>query len=80
MAQRLANRAHEAEREEGRAGEETGADSLAPLGRERVREGARGRGLAPTGGSHMSGGTGARAHGLAGPSWAGWAALPFPFS
>jgi hypothetical protein len=41
-AQQLANRAHEAEREEKRAGEETGADRLAPLGSERHRE-PRGR-------------------------------------
>jgi hypothetical protein len=59
-ARRLAKRAHKAEREEGRASEETGADSLAPLGRERVREGTRERGLPLTGGTHLSGGTGAR--------------------
>jgi hypothetical protein len=39
--QRLANWAREAERGERRAGEETGADSLAPRGSERERE--RGR-------------------------------------
>jgi hypothetical protein len=61
---RLAKRARKAEREEGHAGEETGADSLAPLGRERVREGARGRGLPLSGGTHLSGGAGAR------PGWA----------
>jgi hypothetical protein len=32
---RLAERAREAEREEGRGGEATGANKLAPLGRER---------------------------------------------
>jgi hypothetical protein len=37
MARRLANWACKAERGEERAGEETGADSLAPLGRERER-------------------------------------------
>jgi hypothetical protein len=63
-ARRLARRARKAEREEGRAGEETVADSLAPLGRERVREGARGRELPLTGGTHLSGSAGAR------PGWA----------
>jgi hypothetical protein len=49
--------------------------------RERERERrVRGRELPLTGGSHLSGGASARARGLAGPSWAGWAALPFPFS
>jgi hypothetical protein len=76
-ARRLAKQARKAEREEGRAGEETGTDNPSPLGRERVREGARGRELPLTGRSHLSGGTGARARGLAGPSWAGWTALPF---
>jgi hypothetical protein len=37
-ARRLAERAHEAEREEGSRGEATGADKLAPLGREREGE------------------------------------------
>jgi hypothetical protein len=61
----------------GRAGEEIGADSLAPLGSEREREGARERKLPLTCGSHLSGGAGAR------PGWAElgrWAALPFSFS
>jgi hypothetical protein len=53
------------------AGEETGADRLAPLGSEREREGARERELPLTGGVRLSGGAGARARGLAGPSWAG---------
>jgi hypothetical protein len=53
------------QREEGRAGEETSADILAPLCRERVRESARAREL-----SHLSGGAGA---------WPGWTALPFSF-
>jgi hypothetical protein len=69
--QQLANRAHKVEREEGRAGEETGADRSAPLGSEREREGARGRGLPLTGGVSLSGDTGARAHDLARLSWAG---------
>jgi hypothetical protein len=42
-AQRLAMRAHEIEREEGRVGEETGADRSNPLGSEREREGERER-------------------------------------
>ena len=47
-------------------GEETGADSLAPLGSERERERTvRGRELPLTGGSHLSGGADARARGLA---------------
>jgi hypothetical protein len=33
-----------------------------------------------TGGAHLLGGAGARARGLAGPSWASWAALAFSFS
>jgi hypothetical protein len=73
------NRAREAEREEGRASEETGADRLAPLGSERERESARERGLPLTGGVRLSGGAGARARGLARPSWADWAAFPFSF-
>jgi hypothetical protein len=79
-AQQLANRAREGEREEKRAGEETGADRSAPLGSEREREGERERELPLTGGVRLSGGAGARARGLAGPSWAGWAAFPFSFS
>jgi hypothetical protein len=64
MAQQLANRAREAEREEGRVGEETGADRSAPLGSERERESAQERGLPLTGGVRLSGGAGAR------PGWA----------
>jgi hypothetical protein len=41
--QRLAQRARKAEREEGRAGEETDADTLAPLGSEREREESAGQ-------------------------------------
>jgi hypothetical protein len=49
---------------------------------ESEREGGstREREVPLTGGSHLSGGAGARARGLAGPSWAGWAAFPFSFS
>jgi hypothetical protein len=46
MARRLAKWAHKAEREEGRASEETGTDSLAPLGSEREREESAGEGVA----------------------------------
>jgi hypothetical protein len=67
------------EREEGRMGEETSADSSAPLCRESERERARERKLPLTGGSHLLGSAGARARGLAGPSWAGWAAFTFFF-
>jgi hypothetical protein len=59
---------------------ETGADRSAQLGSERGREGARERELPLTGGVRLSSGAGARARGLAGPTWAGWAALPFSFS
>jgi hypothetical protein len=55
----LANRAREAEREEGRVGEETGADRSAPLGSERERESSQERGLSLTGGVRLSGGAGA---------------------
>jgi hypothetical protein len=59
----------------------TGTDWSAPLGRERERESARGRGDLPlTGGVRLSGGAGARARGLAGSTWAGWATLSFSFS
>ena len=58
----------------------TGADRSAPLGSERERETARERGLPLTGGVRLSGGTGAWARGLAGLSWAGWAAFSFCFS
>jgi hypothetical protein len=75
--QRLAKRACEIEREEGCAR----AKQLAPTGRpqraESERERARERKPPLTGGSHLSGGAGARARGLAGPSWA---AFPFSFS
>jgi hypothetical protein len=69
--QQLANRAREPEREEGHASEETGADRSTPLCSEREREGAREEELPLTGGVHLSDGAGARARGLAGPSWAG---------
>jgi hypothetical protein len=42
---------------------------------------ARGRGDLPlTGGVRLSGDAGAQARGLAGRTWAGWAALSFSFS
>jgi hypothetical protein len=78
-ARGLAKQARKAEREEGHVGVETGADSMAPLARERVREGVRGRGLPLIGGTHLSGDAGARACGLARPSWVDSAALPFSF-
>jgi hypothetical protein len=59
---------------------ETCADRSAPLGSEREREGAREGNLPLTGGVRLSGGAGTRARGLAGPTWAGWAAFPFSFS
>jgi hypothetical protein len=66
--QRLAERARETEKEEGRAGETTGADKSAPLGSEREEgKGAR-DGLPLTGGARLSVAAGARARGLAGPS------------
>jgi hypothetical protein len=81
-AQQLANRAREAEREEKRAGEETGADRSPPVGRERERgggehageRGAADRWIPPV---RQRGRAGAR------PGWAelaGWAAFPFSFS
>jgi hypothetical protein len=68
--QRLANRAREAKREEGCAR----AKQLAPIGRphraESERESARERKSPLTGGARLSGGTGPRACGLTGLSWA----------
>jgi hypothetical protein len=58
----------------------TGADRSAPLDSEREREGAREGELPLTGGVRLSGGAGARARGLVGPTWAGWAAFPYSFS
>jgi hypothetical protein len=74
--QRLAERACEAEMEEGRAeGKTTGANKLAPRGRE--REGGKCAGQKPslTGGAHLSGGAGPR------PGWAelGWFGLEWLF-
>jgi hypothetical protein len=62
----------------GRASEETGANRSAPLGSEREREGTREEELTLTCVVLLSGG--AQARGLAGPSWAGCASFPFPFS
>jgi hypothetical protein len=59
---------------------ETGTDRSAPLGSERGMEGAREGELPLTGGVRLSDGAGARARGLAGPAWAGWATLSFSFS
>jgi hypothetical protein len=69
-ARRLVNRAHEAERESERA-KETGADRSAPLGSEREREGTH---------EGEPACQAARARGLAGLSWASWAAFSFSFS
>jgi hypothetical protein len=75
MAQRVAARAHETEREEGRAR----AKQLAPTGRlqraqgERERESVRERKQPLTGGAHLSGGAGAR------PGWAELGCFSFFF-
>jgi hypothetical protein len=67
MAQQLANRAREAEREEKRAGEEIGADRSAHwAASERGRARGRERELPLTGGVLLSGGAG---------TWPGWAEL-----
>ena len=78
--QQLANRAREAERGEGRAGEENRRRQVGPTG-QRAREGGREREreLPLTGGVLLSGGGGARARDLARLSWAGWAAFSFFF-
>jgi hypothetical protein len=61
-ARHLEERAREAGREEGRMGEETGADNSAPLGSERER-GKRARDSLPlTGGARLSRAAGSRAH------------------
>jgi hypothetical protein len=75
---RLAAQAREAEREEGRAGEETGADNSAPLGSERER-GKRARDSLPlTGGARLSGAAGAQARArAAGPGGLVWARMVF---
>jgi hypothetical protein len=67
------------EREEKRAGEETGADRSVPLGSEREREGARERELPLTCGVRLLGGANARARGLTRPSWAGLGCFLFFF-
>jgi hypothetical protein len=75
----LAERALETEKEEGRAGEATGANKSAPLGHEREGgKGARDR-LPLTGGARLSAAAGARARGLARPSWAGFGEKGFSF-
>jgi hypothetical protein len=70
----LKGRTHRTARGSGRASEETGADTVAPPNNGREREGERAR-LALTGGSHLSGGAGAR--GLAGSNWAERAEISF---
>jgi hypothetical protein len=79
-ARRLADRAREAEREEGRVGKKTGADRLAPLGSERGWEGAREVELSLTGEVCLSNDAGTQARGLAGPTGLVWAAFSFSFS
>jgi hypothetical protein len=49
----LAKQAHEAERERNAQARATGADNLAPLGRERERVSARRRERPLTGGAHL---------------------------
>jgi hypothetical protein len=53
---------------------------VGPLDSEQEREGVRERELPLIDGVRLSGATGARAHGLAGLNWAGWAAFSFSFS
>jgi hypothetical protein len=79
MAQRLIEWARETEKEEGRAGEATGADKSAPLGIE--REGGKGvqDRLPLTGVAHLLGVAGARTRGMNGPSWAGLGQNGFSF-
>jgi hypothetical protein len=81
-ARRMAIRARETEREREHAGEGNWRRQVGPSGqRARERESACGRGdLSLIGGVRLSGGAGAQARGLAGPTWAGWAAFPFSFS
>jgi hypothetical protein len=81
-AQRVANRAREAEREEGRAGEGSRRRQVGPSEqrarereRERERESVRERKLPLTGGSHLSGGAGAPAR----PGWAELGCFSFFF-
>jgi hypothetical protein len=76
MARRLANRACEAEREEGSAGEETSADSLAPLGSEREGEESAGQSGADRRGTPVRGGRRA----LLGPGGLVWAEMAFSIS
>jgi hypothetical protein len=64
------------QRERERAGKKTVADSLAPLGSERDREGARDGDWPLTGGVLVSDGAGG---GLAGPTGLVWAAFSFSF-
>jgi hypothetical protein len=71
------------QREKGSArAKENWRRQIGPSGqRARERESACGRGELPLiGGVRLSCGAGARARGLAGLSWAGWAAFSFSFS
>jgi hypothetical protein len=74
----LANRARETERESEQA-KETGADTLAPLGSEREREGACEGEQPLIGGVRLSGGAGVRVRGLAGLSRLTGLLSPFLF-
>jgi hypothetical protein len=77
-ARRLAEQAREVEREEGRAGEETGADNSAPLCSEREGGKRAWDNLPLTGGARLSGAAGARAR-AAGPGGLVWARMDFSF-
>jgi hypothetical protein len=82
MARCLAERAHEAEREEGGAGEETGADNSAPLSSEQEGGKRAWDSLPLTGGARLSGAASARARARAAcPGGLVWARMAFfPFS
>jgi hypothetical protein len=65
---------------EGRGGEGNWCRQPGPTGKREGKSECAGKGPPLTGGTHLSGDVGARARGLAGSSWAGWAALAFSFS
>jgi hypothetical protein len=68
--------AREAERERGRAGEGNWRRQASPTEqRGGGEESARARKPPLVGGAHLSGDAGARAWGLAGLDWAGWAEM-----
>jgi hypothetical protein len=75
-ARQLANRARETKRERERAGEEYWRRQIGPTG-QRAREGGRARGR--TAADRRRGRAGARARGLARPSWAGLGCFSFFF-